>query len=180
MELTKNMFDLLLKLEGGYTNDTRDSGGKTIYGITENYDHDDFKRLAKAYFDKDYDKAKAIAKEVYIKDYWLPNKCDKIDNAKIAYMVFDTAVNCGAHTAGHIFQESINQVGYHDLLVDGIIGEKTLKAYANLPKGVVPDILLNAICSNRVKYYKTRRLFVAFGNGWINRVNRIREEYKGD
>jgi len=54
-------FDLVVGVEGGYVNDPRDPGGRTIYGITER-DNQDLWRAGPPTL--------AQAKARYKRDYW--------------------------------------------------------------------------------------------------------------
>lgn len=81
-------FDLLMEFEGGFTNDPKDPGGATKYGISK-----------RAYPDEDIENlSPARAKELYLNDYWIPAKCDDL-SAPWDIIVFDTAVNMGVGTA---------------------------------------------------------------------------------
>ena len=73
IRLFEKIFNYLIYVEGGYTDDKYDKGGKTKYGIIEvearKYG---YKGLMK-------DLTLEFAKEIYFKKYFIKNKLDKID-----------------------------------------------------------------------------------------------------
>ena len=74
----------VLKWEGGYSNDPRDPGGETKYGISKrSYPNEDIKNMTLA-----------RAKEIYYQNYWLKTGCDDLPYP-FNIVVFDTAVNMG-------------------------------------------------------------------------------------
>jgi len=74
---------LLLKDEGGYSNDPADSGGETNFGITQRETDIPVRTMTVG-------QAKAIYKE----KYWDALGCDTLDNG-VDYTVFDYGVNSG-------------------------------------------------------------------------------------
>jgi len=118
----------LLSVEGGYSNDPADSGGRTKFGITGET------ALNAGYTgdikDLDIEQAKAIYKIAY----WDKLRLDDIATLSepIADELFDTGVNCGIGTAGRFLQRALNafnrqQVDYADEVIDGVIGILTLQ-----------------------------------------------------
>ena len=168
MNRFERIFDYLLKVEGGYSNDKHDKGGKTKYGITEE-DARDF-----GYKGDMQDLTMDFAKNIYLKKYYLGNKLDKVVNDKVALSVCDFIVNGGAWGAKKA-QAALNELGF-DLRVDGILGEKSLAA-------------LNEVDENKFleKYHDLQRRYYRvlaankpsqkkFLTGWLNRVDR-KEKY---
>ena len=168
MDRFEKIFDYLLKVEGGYSNDKHDKGGKTKYGITEE-DARDF-----GYKGDMQDLTKDFAKNIYLKKYYLGNKLDKVINNKVALSVCDFIVNGGVWGAKKA-QAALNELGF-DLRVDGILGEKSLAA-------------LNEVDENKFleKYHDLQRRYYRvlavnkpsqkkFLTGWLNRVDR-KENY---
>ena len=146
-------FRFLLKWEGGYVNDPDDPGGETKFGLSKRAFPDlDIKNLTED-----------DAKEIYFKHYWIPLKCHKLD-WPLNIVLFDTGVNLGIKRASKLLQEAINSFGYR-LVVDGIIGPKTLK-YAKM---IDPSKLALRLIRERVKYYSHLNHLDKFKNGWINR-----------
>ncbi len=89
----------VLAHEGGYTNDARDPGGPTNFGITI-YDYRKYvKRRATA---ADVQRMSlAEAKGIYRSKYWDALRCDDLP-AGVDYTVFDYGVNRGSDARGKL------------------------------------------------------------------------------
>ena len=172
MDRFEKIFDYLLKVEGGYTDNKHDKGGKTKYGITEE-DARDF-----GYKGDMQNLTINFAKNIYLKKYYLGNKMDKVANDKVALSICDWAVNSGKNGIKNA-QIAINQLTNANLDADGIIGNKTLEAL----NAADPEKFLEVYHNLQRIYYrskveddKTQEVFLA---GWLNRVQR-KEEYLKD
>lgn len=146
-------FDRLIGHEGGYSNDPRDPGGETMWGITI--------RVARAhgYNGPMKDMPRSVAKRIYKASYW-----DKVGahnyHPAIGFQVFDAAVNHGVGQAVKFLQRAVGSTA------DGIIGPRTLAAINDKPvEGVV--LGFNA---ERLKFYTSLSTWSAFGKGWTRRV----------
>lgn len=102
----------VLAYEGSsYENDPNDLGGETKYGISK-----------KAYPNEDIpNMTLERATDIYKMDYWNAVGADYLPE-KLAYVVFDCAVNQGVPTAIKLLQVVL------DVEVDGKLGPKTLNA----------------------------------------------------
>lgn len=139
----------LIGIEGDYSDDPADSGGKTRFGITE--------AVARrhGYTGVMRDLPPALAKDIYRKDYWDAQNLDTIAmlSHRIAWELFDTGVNMGVSQAGEFLQMSLNAFNrqatdYSDIEVDGAIGSATLDALAAFLKRRGKDgetVLLRAL-----------------------------------
>jgi len=108
-----------LEHEGGYSNDPRDAGGETRYGISKRaYPKLDIKNLTKR---------EAI--EIYRKDYWDAMKCDSLPE-QIRLMVFDCAVNQGVGASSKILK-LVDLKGEMKIALKEF-AEKRLNRYARL------------------------------------------------
>ena len=172
MERFERIFDYLLRVEGGYSDDENDKGGKTKYGITEE-EARDF-----GYKGDMQDLTKDFAKNIYLKKYYLGNKLDKVVDDKVALSICDWAVNSGRNGTKNA-QIAIKQLTNANLDVDGIIGNKTLDAL----NSVDPEKFLEVYHNLQRIYYKGKveadRTQEGFLTGWLNRVQR-KEEYLRD
>ena len=172
MDRFEKIFDYLLKVEGGYSDDKHDKGGKTKYGIIEE-EARDF-----GYKGDMQDLTIDFAKNIYLKKYYLGNKLDKVVNDKVALSICDWAVNSGRNGTKNA-QIAINQLTNANLDVDGIIGNKTLEALNAADPGKFLEVYHNL---QRI-YYKGKveadRTQERFLTGWLNRVRR-KEEYLKD
>ena len=149
-----NVIKETLVNEGGYVNDPLDAGGETKFGISKrSYPNVDIKNLT-------VDDAKTI----YKKDYWDKVKGDEIVSIKVAFELFDTAVNMGVRTASKLIQ------GCSGAYVDGIIGSQSIASINNIDEEL---LLLRFKISKiaRYAYITTKRpTNKKYLLGWINRT----------
>lgn len=148
--MTKTNCDLAiketLKWEGGYTNHPADKGGPTNWGITI--------ADAKKYWKKDATSSDVkampveVAVNIYRTKYWI-NKyynCDDLP-AGVDLTVFDFGVNSGPARA---------------------------VKYLNAEKGNTPDVTIQNINDNRLKFVQGLSNFSVFGKGWMSRIAAIK------
>lgn len=164
----------ILKNEGGYVEHPADPGGATKYGVSLR-----FLKLADEDLNSDgnIDKLDVLtmtpeqASDVYKVHWWDKYRYGEINYQAVATKVFDFSVNAGPRKAHKFLQKSANKTyGGDVLIVDGIIGKKTL-------------LLVNQLSAERIlKHY--RRLqddfytdlvkknpdLNVFLRGWIRRV----------
>lgn len=172
MDRFEKIFDYLLKVEGGYSNDKHDKGGKTKYGIIEE------EAREFGYKGDMQDLTMDFAKNIYLKKYYLGNKLDKVANDKVALSICDWAVNSGKNGIKNA-QIAINQLTNANLDIDGIIGNKTLEALST----VDPEKFLEVYHNLQRIYYRSKvaddKTQENFLTGWLNRVQK-KEEYLKD
>lgn len=133
VQTPKQIIDHILVVEGEkYTNDPRDSGGPTKYGVTQksysnylgrNVSAQEIQRLTR---EQAYD--------YYWKKHFVTPNFDKVFamSALIGTEVVDTGVNMGEARAGMFLQTALNAFNlngtkYPDLRVDGAVGIGTLE-----------------------------------------------------
>ena len=169
MDRFERIFDYLLIVEGGYSNDKHDKGGKTKYGIIEEVARDF------GYKGDMQDLTIDFAKNIYLKKYYLGNKLDKVVNDKMALSICDWAVNSGRNGIKNA-QAALNRIAGTNLELDGIIGNKTLEALNTVDSEKFLEVYHNL---QRI-YYRAKveadRTQERFLTGWLNRVQR-KEEY---
>ena len=168
MDRFEKIFDYLLKVEGGYSDDKYDKGGKTKYGIIE--------EEARKYGYKGYmrDMPLYIARDIYNKKYYHKNGLDTLKSDKIALYICDWIVNSGSWGAKKA-QAALNELGF-DLRVDGILGKKSLSALNEVDE----TKFLEKYHDLQRRYYRaivankpSQKVFL---KGWLNRVDR-KEKY---
>lgn len=160
--------ELVLKSEGGFSNNKADPGGPTNLGITlanfrrfvkPNGTVEDLKKLTKGQ-----------ASTCYRRQYW-----DAIAGAElpdgIDYAVFDFAVNSGPTRAAQYLQKVVG------VAQDGKIGPATIKA----AKAALPATVIHKLCDERLAFLKRikskgKLLWDTFGKGWSRRVQEVRAE----
>lgn len=130
MNAFERAFQHTVGIEGGYSDDPNDSGGKTKFGITEAVAREN------GYQGDMQDLPMEFAHQVYRSKYWDLIHLDDVAsvNEAIAAELFDTAVNTGVQFAALSFQSALNafnrqQRDYEDIVVDGLIGPATLRAF---------------------------------------------------
>ena len=135
----------VLKSEGGYTNDPKDPGGPTNFGITiadymmyvnKNATATDVRNMHLA-----------DAQAIYRSKYWNALDCDSLPSG-VDYCVFDYGVNSGIGRARKVW----NKVKTDD-----------------------PAQTVNAICDERLRFLKSLSTWSHFGAGWGSRVASVRK-----
>lgn len=176
-------------IEGGYSNDPVDNGGRTNYGITEAAAmrrKADLQRL----FQWDGDMrhlTTAMAVWIYVQDYWNPISGDGIVSLGgkaplLACLLFEAGVNMGPKVVGTYYQNVLNVLNqqatlYPDLLVDGNLGPKSVGSLQLLMAKRPSDGLKNAIflinCEVGHQYTAISLQTESqerFTSGWANRA----------
>ena len=139
----------ILGHEGGYSDDRKDPGGETKWGISKrSYPNLNIKELTVE-----------SAAEIYIKDFLEPLKADNYEDG-VAFQMFDFAVNSGVGTALRRIQMA---VGVAD---DGHIGPATLAAIA---KHSESDLIM-LVLAQRIDYMTYLKNWPSHGKGWMRRI----------
>lgn len=135
------------KKEGGYTNDPKDPGGETKWGISKRaHPNEDIKNLTLE-----------RAMEIYRKEYWdvYKAKTPSVDLdtcvPELAVVMFDTGVNCG-----------VNRVHYWYIQV-----MKTKDPTKNV-LGLRDKHYFDMVSGDRDRFGK-------FYKGWMNRLNDLKK-----
>lgn len=163
-----------LEHEGGYTNNPKDPGGETNFGITQ-------KELTRVHESLGLPSSvkeltKENAKTYYKKEWWDKYHYESIKSSKIATKLFDMAVNLGASKSTQIAQQSCNSFWFYNLLVvDGIIGSKTIKVINGIVLAGLEQVLMNAIINKQKLFYEhlvdQKPNLKIFLKGWLNRAD---------
>lgn len=155
-------FALMLKSEGGYSNDPHDPGGMTNHGVT----HIDWAKWIG--HEPTEAEMRALTPDdvmpLYKAWYW-----DKVmgDNLPygVDYAVFDFGVNSGVSRSVRCLQSI---VGADE---DGIMGPKTMTAV--LQKDAAH--LAKQVCEERLQFLQSLKTWAYFGKGWGARVASVSE-----
>lgn len=167
-------------VEGRYSDNPTDSGGATMYGVTE--------AVARAYgyMGPMRDMPLSIAKEIYQLRYWNKLQLDKVASiagARVADELFDTGVNQGTAAAGTYLQRALNALNqrgtmYADVSTDGDVGPMTiaaLRAYVGRRGVQGTTVLLRALNALQGAFYieltERRSKDEDFLYGWL--LNRV-------
>ncbi len=145
-------FDRLLGHEGSYSNNPKDPGGETMWGVTIAV------ARANGYTGPMRDLPQATAKAIYRKLYWNAVRADELPEG-VRFDVFDGAVNSGASQSAKWLQRAAG------VQPDGVIGAITIGA----ARGAGP-MLAAHFNGHRLQFYTDRGTWDDFGKGWARRV----------
>lgn len=148
----------LLRDEGGYTNDPRDPGGPTNFGITLK----DYRLYLKPEATAADVRAMTLgeAKAIYRTRYWDAQQCNNLPPG-VDYAVFDYGVNSGVGRSGKVLRRCLG-------LPDNkwqVTPEVVAAALAADPRK-----LCNMIWSERLAFLMSLKTWPTFGRGWNARV----------
>lgn len=119
MSLDKAL-DYLLEEEGGWSNHKHDTGGATMYGVTQGTYN--AWRKKKGRTQQSVSKiTHEEARELYESEYWNAASCDKLP-WPISYLCFDAAVNSGPKRGKEWVQAGLG------VRVDAAVGPGTIAA----------------------------------------------------
>lgn len=138
--------------EGGYSNDPKDPGGETKFGISKrSYPSLDIKSLTREQ-----------VKPIYKADFWGPAGCDAVPSP-LKYPLFDFAVNSSPRWAVKTLQKRLG------VLADGSLGPVTLSEIMLWP---AKDLAL-VFCLDRLQFMTELSNWPDHGKGWTRRIRRI-------
>lgn len=140
---------VILDLEGEPTNDPRDPGGLTKFGISKR-SHPNIDILGLTIEE---------AADIYKREYWNPIHGDALPTG-IDLLVFDAAVNQGVKPAIIMLQLAAGAQG------DSVIGGETL---AEVNKSPRQELAIH-FAARRAKRYATNPSVQVYGGGWFNRL----------
>ncbi|MGY2995441.1 glycoside hydrolase family 108 protein [Mesorhizobium sp. URHB0026] len=152
---------LVLKSEGGWSDNPKDPGGATMNGVTLA----NFRRYVQANGTKD--DLRHITDEqlatCYKRFYWDAVNASALPDG-VDYAVFDFAVNSGPGRAAKYLQMTVGAPQ------DGQIGSATLQALKARPTSAI----INSLCDLRLAFLKRLPTWDTFGKGWSDRVRSVR------
>lgn len=185
-------YSIVMKIEGGYSNDSTDRGGETYKGIARKKNpswpgwklvdalktHLTDAELEEA-LNADSDLQKSV-KEFYFNLYYVPIKLELIEkySASVAIELFEQAVNMGIFASAKNLQESLNllnrcQKNWENIVVDGLIGKKTLSIFDKFEKKDFDNLLKLLNCLQGCFYIglatkdETQEKYI---RGWLDRT----------
>jgi len=147
---------MLLHHEGGYVNDSRDSGGMTNLGVT--------KRVYDKWIDRESteqemrDLTPDDVAPIYKKNYWDRVKGDLLPSG-LDWACFDWAVNSGSGRPAKAVQRAVGAT------VDGAIGKQTV----GLIMEKDPEFIIDYVYTVRKSFYESLDDYKHFGRGWSRR-----------
>jgi lysozyme family protein len=172
----ENCLQVILKNEGGYSNNPSDKGGETYKGISrKNWPQwsgwtavdglkgqPDFPESIDSNIGVD-----SAVKMAYKNHFWNSMRLDEIANPRTALLIFDFAVNSGVIRAVKIAQEIVG------VETDGAMGKISIATINSFD----PDMFEKEYKAKRIeRFYRiveknpSQSIFL---NGWIKRVNEL-------
>ncbi|EMH1277471.1 hypothetical protein V6A89_004490, partial [Enterobacter hormaechei] len=166
---------VILRHEGGYVNDPDDKGGETNMGITL----DTWKAFApndlgiQATSQTLKDMTKNQAETIYYNNYWKPKGFCKLENTKIALMIYDWTITSGR--AVKQIRKLLRSEYDTRIEISNSMDDDMIHCINNIDD---QDAVLNKIADIRKDYYRSLTVTngkpnaqVKFLNGWLNRVD---------
>ncbi len=152
----------VLASEGGYSNNPKDPGGPTNWGITIFDARLYWKRDATAEDVKAM--PKSVAQGIYRRKYWDALDCDVLPSG-LDYSVFDYGVNSGIARSGKVLRECLRIAGgdWHvttDVLA--AIGQCDVKT------------IIDRLDDERLQFLQGLKTWPEFGRGWGPRVASVK------
>lgn len=164
----------VLQWEGGESNDPRDPGGLTKFGISAAAHPE----VESPLFNLE------DAKRIYRERYWDKLHLDELPDP-MSLVLFDTAVNLGPPRAALFLQKAINTMCdlAAPLAEDGNLGPVTLKA-AKEDYWPWTVFIAVTICAIRLEFYAglargAKSRYAPFLAGWVRRVAALEREIFG-
>jgi len=156
---------LLMRHEGGFSNNAKDLGGMTCCGVTKaSWDAHTGKSSSEA-------DMRALTQEavqpLYKARYWDIIHGDALPPG-VDYCLFDCAVNSGPSRATKLAQSVLH------LQVDGSLGPKTLAAI----NAADPVEFIEDYSQRRLDFLKSLPTWATFGTGWGKRVSDVEIQSK--
>ena len=158
--------DLMLNLEGKKTDDPRDRGGRTNFGVTQGtYNRwRDSKNLPR----QDVFKiTKDEAMQLYKKNFWGIIGGDKLPQ-KTAMALMSFALTDGPEDSVRLVQRMLK------IPVTGYMGPATLSRINKLVKKYGDEGFANKVLNRQIVRYKNDEQAHIYGRGWVNRANKVR------
>ena len=162
----RNLIPIILNLEGGFSNNSSDSGGATMKGVTLST-YKDFCRMKgkpeptvrelRNISDKEWE-------EIFKLLYWDKWQADKINNQSIANFLVDWLWNSGKY--GIVIPQKVLNVTQ-----DGVVGKVTLWAINSSNQRHLFSLLKAARLEYVRELVNKNQSQQKFLKGWENRIN---------
>ena len=160
--------DFLLVEEGGWSNHKHDTGGATMFGVTQ-ATYNAYRKMAGKKPQTVRNITKEEAHDLYDKMYWKEARCDRLP-WPISYMVFDAAVNSGPSRGIKWMQEGIG------VKADGQVGPGTIgraNEVVDNGDGMAILAIIDARATFLARLVQSKPTQAAFLLGWWRRTLRV-------
>lgn len=118
----------------------------------------------------------AESHKIFKTRFWDSIKADFINSQAVAETFADHAINASPRAATKIMQRVLNNQFSKSLVIDGVIGSKTIAAI----NSVDSKLLFNGFSKGRIGYYNSLNDCVHFCDAWHGRVNELAKDHKID
>ena len=163
----ENCVAFVLAHEGEYSDDSRDLGGKTCFGVSWKAWPKEADSIIALYQSGKKEEARQQAIALYRNEYWERLKVDRL-RLPLDLAMLDAAVNLGPERAVRLLQLECNRQLRASLKLDGVLGPATLRAANALPA----TLAAIGVCGQRLNAYAKmpRDTRQAHLTGWVRRV----------
>jgi lysozyme family protein len=144
----ENCLPIILRFEGGKSNDPADPGGRTNKGITQRT-YDAYRERKGLQHNDVYNILDEEVEDAYKHEYWDAVEGDSLPPG-LDLVVFDFAVNSGPAHALHVLH--------------------------GIPGGWKDSATIEAVCSNRLAFMQSLSTWPHFGAGWARRVAQVQQQ----
>lgn len=155
---------VVLKHEGGYSNDPDDPGGQTSFGISQRFIQENDIQINVKHLSAEQ------ASDIYRQYWWDKYHYNTVKDLQVATKLFDLSVNVGPEQAHKILQRAINTLQNQHLGVDGIFGPHTVEETNKQD----PEKIIDAIRREAATYYmdlvRMKPQLHKFLHGWLDRL----------
>ena len=170
---------LLLVHEGGYVNNPVDPGGPTNYGISLRFlrNQKGFNGDIDGDGDIDADDVKGLTvadvTKIYSNEFWYKYGFEKLENQRLANMVFGLSVNLGPKNAIYLLQKAVNRFLKPKtvFIPNGIFDEKLIETSNKLEIGPIIFSYKYEVNNYYRELTRKNKNLGRFINGWLKRLN---------
>lgn len=153
----ENSFKMVLEFEGAESNDPRDRGGHTKFGISK-----------RAYPNLNISEITLEqAKIIHFNDYWLKLNCDELPH-DLNTLVYNIGFMSGTTFAGKRLQEALRRYD-KSIVRDGIIGPVTVRTVLKFSQKYGLPELSSMFLASTAKASTNFKTFNYHGFGWFKR-----------
>ena len=166
----KRALEFVLRHEGGYVDDSNDTGGETYGGISRNYHPgwDGWKIIDSMREEHGFPgilsantKVATSLANFYRTSFWSRVDGENLPDQRLAEELLDSAVNLGSDRTIRFLQRSLsalnrNEALYSDLSEDGIVGAHTRRALRVYLSGDSVETLLTCLNIMQGMHYLER------------------------
>lgn len=171
MSSFERSFAYLIKDEGTkFTDDPRDAGGATKFGVT--------KKSYESWLGRGVEKVDIMnltledAGKFYAERYWAPLSCGEIGSQAVATCLFDSGVLYGISTCAMLAQKALNRCGFL-VTVDASIGPSSVDALNSVKDDAFLKAFSDLLLERIDGIIKLRPEDEAFRKGWTARAKRL-------